>query len=43
MVYFPEESYPTESDFTEHFKKYPFPLSDFQKYAIEGIEKGHLF
>ena len=41
MVYFPGESYPTESDFTEHFKKYPFPLSDFQKYAIEGIEKGH--
>ena len=41
MVYYPEESYPEESDFTEHFKKYPFPLSNFQKYAIEAIEKDH--
>lgn len=41
MVYYPEESYPEESDFTEHFNKYPFPLSNFQKYAIEAIEKDH--
>jgi superfamily II RNA helicase len=25
----------------EHFEKYPFPLSSFQKYAIEAIVEGH--
>lgn len=39
MVYFPEESYPKESPYNENFEEFPFPLSDFQKYAIEAIEK----
>lgn len=26
--------------YDSHFESYPFPLSDFQKYAIEGIIKG---
>ena len=31
-----------ESKYCEHFEKYPFPLSSFQKYAIEAIvEKQH--
>ena len=25
----------------EHFEKFPFPLSDFQKYAIDGIVHNH--
>ena len=39
MVHFPKQSYPSESLFQENFDKYPFPLSDFQKFAIEAIEK----
>ena len=31
--------YPTNSDYEQIFTNYPFPLSDFQKYAIEAIEK----
>jgi antiviral helicase SKI2 len=35
--------YPESSDFDSHFEKYGFPLSDFQKYAIQGIiEKNHV-
>ena len=30
----------TNTYYDEHFAKYGFPLSDFQKYAIEGIVKG---
>jgi superfamily II RNA helicase len=29
-----------ENEYNEKFKKYPFELDHFQKYAIEGIEKG---
>ena len=31
--------YPANNEYEEMFKKYPFALSDFQKYAIEAIEK----
>ena len=31
--------YPATSDYDTFFEGYPFTLSDFQKYAIEGIEK----
>lgn len=30
----------SENKYTEHFDKYPFPLSSFQKYAIEAIVEG---
>ena len=39
MVYLCTQSYPEETIYNEHFNKYPFPLSDFQKYAIEAILK----
>jgi len=35
------EHYPSPSPYDEHFSKYPFPLSDFQKYAIEAILTGN--
>jgi superfamily II RNA helicase len=35
------ESYPEYSAYTEYFEQYPFPLSDFQKWAIEGIASGN--
>ena len=39
MVKICDKEYPIDSEekYKEHFSKYPFPLSDFQKYAIEGI------
>ena len=39
MVYLCTQPYPQETIYNEHFNKYPFPLSDFQKYAIEAILK----
>lgn len=30
-----------EEEFQQHFEKYPFELSTFQKYGIEAIVKGH--
>ena len=30
----------TNAEYEDVFQEYPFPLSDFQKYAIEGIIKG---
>lgn len=41
MVKICETTYPEGSDFEEHFNMFPYPLSDFQKYAIEGIVLGH--
>lgn len=35
------EHYPSPSPYDEHFSKYPFPLSDFQKYAIDAILTGN--
>lgn len=29
------------NDFQEYFQRYPFPLSDFQKYAIQSIVEGN--
>jgi superfamily II RNA helicase len=29
------------NDYSQHFDKYPFPLSSFQKYAIEAIVEGN--
>lgn len=31
----------TSLEFQSHYEKYPYSLSDFQKYAIEAIVKGH--
>ena len=31
------QSYPTNSKYQSVFEKYPFELSDFQKWAIEAI------
>lgn len=39
MVYLCTQPYPEDTPYNEHFNKYPFPLSDFQKYAIEAIVK----
>ena len=43
MVRFCTELYPTEKDskYSEYFEKYSFPLSAFQKFAIEAIVEGH--
>jgi len=35
------EVYPSVSEYDVIFNSYPYPLSDFQKYAIEAIVKGH--
>ena len=32
--------YPSNSKYDAHFELYPYPLSDFQKYAIEAIVEG---
>jgi len=33
--------YPDNSKFESYFELYPYPLSDFQKFAIEAIVEGH--
>lgn len=42
MVKICPTNYPAENEqmYSEHFEKYPFPLSSFQKYAIESIVEG---
>ena len=35
------EPYPINSKYDEYFELYPYPLSDFQKYAIEAIVDGN--
>jgi len=42
MVKICSSQYPEENEaaFSEHFEKFPYPLSAFQKYAIEGIVTG---
>ena len=37
MVKLCSEPYPSNSKYDSHFELYPYPLSDFQKYAIEAI------
>ena len=41
MVMICDKPYPTESNYNSHFDTFGFPLSDFQKYAIEAIVEGH--
>jgi len=41
MVKLCNTPYSTESKYEEYFAIYPYPLSDFQKYAIEAIVEGH--
>ena len=41
MVVICDKPYPQESTFQEYFEKFTFPLSDFQKYAIQGIVEGN--
>jgi superfamily II RNA helicase len=41
MVKLCNAPYSTESKYEEYFAIYPYPLSDFQKYAIEAIVEGH--
>ena len=42
MVKICSNSYPVsnEQQFSQYFEKYPFPLSSFQKHAIESIVEG---
>ena len=41
MVRICSDPYPTKSNYDERFDLYPYPLSDFQKYAIEAIVTGN--
>jgi superfamily II RNA helicase len=41
MVKICTSTYPDNSKWASYFELYPYPLSDFQKYAIEGIVEGH--
>lgn len=41
MVVICNQPYPIETPFQEHFDNYSFPLSDFQKYAIQSIVEGN--
>lgn len=41
MVKMCTATYPANSKWDNYFELFPFPLSDFQKYAIEGIVEGH--
>ena len=40
MVKICNTPYPSNSKYDAHFELYPYPLSDFQKYAIEAIVDG---
>ena len=42
MVKICSNNYPSKNEtiYSEHFSKYPFPLSSFQKYSIEAIVEG---
>jgi superfamily II RNA helicase len=41
MVKVCNDPYPSNSNYESYFELYSFPLSDFQKYAIEAIVEGH--
>lgn len=41
MVKICSDPYPSNSKYEEYFELYSYPLSDFQKYAIEAIVEGH--
>jgi superfamily II RNA helicase len=40
MVIICKDTFPQDELFKEHFETFPFPLSDFQKYAIQSIVEG---
>jgi superfamily II RNA helicase len=40
MVIICKDTFKQDEVFQEHFEKFPFPLSDFQKYAIKAIVEG---
>ena len=40
MVKLCSNQYPNDSKYETYFESYPYPLSDFQKYAIEAIVEG---
>lgn len=41
MVIICKDTFPSNDKFKEHFQKFPFELSDFQKYAIQSIVEGN--
>src|SRR6056300_773447 len=41
MVIICKDTFPSNDQFKEHFQKFPFELSDFQKYAIQSIVEGN--
>jgi len=41
MVRICNDKYSSNSKYDSYFELYPYPLSDFQKYAIEGIVEGN--
>ncbi len=41
MVKLCVNKYPQNSEYECYFNEYKFPLSDFQKYAIEAVVKGN--
>jgi superfamily II RNA helicase len=40
MVFICDTEYPSNSKYESNFELYPYPLSSFQKYAIEAILEG---
>ena len=43
MVIICKDAFKEDSLYKDHFDKFPFPLSDFQKYAIKAIvENNHI-
>jgi superfamily II RNA helicase len=41
MVVICDSPYPTETPYQSYFDTFPYPLSDFQKYAIQSIVEGN--
>ena len=41
MVFLCDKPFEGDIEFPSNIPPYPYPLSDFQKYAIDGIMKGH--
>ena len=41
MVILCKDNFINDEQYIEHFQKFPFPLSDFQKYAIQSITEGN--
>ena len=41
MVFICDKKYANDKEYQQYFEQFSFPLSDFQKYAIEAIVEGH--